>query len=648
MNNPTLLRIALLLILSFTFPALAKSRDLGNGFFDHGVCAPISQHRGTVATTDGLHDVVLSLLMDHRGGYELLFIDVDSGKWSEHTFPFNNPGDSPFSSILSREGKFYTHFGSHFLEFDLAKRVFTFNKETPPMCAMSMTEDDKGVIWSATYPNCGVVSFDPRSGKFRDYGSVYSQNWGIYPRSIAADDTGWIYLAIGNAATQMLALDPVSGKVTPILDESHRPPGMANLYRDLDGKVYGRALDIRADASFQSNPWWEFYRGEAKEIGKDCPQHPKPYITGSQALFHDEFPDGKKLKTFDLENRHLVVEDQNGHTNDLHFDYASEGAIVMSVIASPQGTITGGTTFPMRCFTFDPRTDTMTSRPAFHQWNAVGRSSVASDHHIFIAAYPQGYLLDWNTDEPWVETAAEKSIGNPRALTNWERDTNRPTCVVPLADGKTVIMGATPDYGLTGGGLLFWNRQNQQQLVLTDKQVIPDQSTDCLLQLDGQTVLGGTTTAAGSGGEKKAGQAELYLLNLNDHHIEWHKPIISGVQSYQGLHRAGNFIVGVADYYLFFVFDPAKREVIYQHNFGEEFGSTAGQQGPRVFVTGPNGEIYLLATHAIAQVELGTWNLKPLVKPHSAIGGGGDYLDGEIYFISGSHLFSWQTSARKS
>jgi len=31
--------------------------------------------------------------------------------------------------------------------------------------AMGMTEDDRGVIWSVSYPNNGVVSFDPAQRK---------------------------------------------------------------------------------------------------------------------------------------------------------------------------------------------------------------------------------------------------------------------------------------------------------------------------------------------------------------------------------------------------------------------------------------------------------------------------------------------------
>src|ERR1051325_7335685 len=63
-------------------------KDLGNGFTDYGVAAPISNHRGTAALIDGEGKNVLAMwLMDHRGGYECLVIDALSGMSTEVAFP---------------------------------------------------------------------------------------------------------------------------------------------------------------------------------------------------------------------------------------------------------------------------------------------------------------------------------------------------------------------------------------------------------------------------------------------------------------------------------------------------------------------------------------------------------------------------------
>lgn len=190
------------------------------------MATPSSCHRGAVATADGQgRPLFLAWLMDHRGCYVLLSIDVEAGKAEEHpvTFPL---GDSPFASILSGHhpqdgrGKFYSHFGSHFVEFDPVRRSFTVCSKTAPQMAMSMTEDQHGVIWSATYPQSGLVSFDPKTGQFDDYGHLYKQNWAEYPRSVAADDAGWVYLGVGSTACQIIAFDPRSRQAVPLVPES--------------------------------------------------------------------------------------------------------------------------------------------------------------------------------------------------------------------------------------------------------------------------------------------------------------------------------------------------------------------------------------------------------------------------------------------
>ena len=183
----------------------------------------MSNHRGTVATVDGEgRDVVLVWLFDHRGGYAVLVIDAETGKSQQIPMPFPPGGDCPYASILSSTNKYYTHFNSHFTEFDPVKREFTFVHQTAPQMAMSMTEDDRGVIWSVTYPNSGLVSYNPATGEFKDYGHLHKENWLQYPRHIAADDQGWIYFGIGTTTSHILAFDPAAGQVKEVVPAAER------------------------------------------------------------------------------------------------------------------------------------------------------------------------------------------------------------------------------------------------------------------------------------------------------------------------------------------------------------------------------------------------------------------------------------------
>ena len=613
----------------------SNTEAMGNGFFHHGVATPISNHRGTAVTVDGEgRNVVLIWLYDHRGGYALLMIDAETGKSEEFPMPYPPGGDGPFAAILSSRNRYYTHFNSHFVEFDPVERAFTFHHKTVPQMAMSMTEDDDGRIWSGTYPNSAVASFNPRTGEFRDFGNLYDQNWRQYPRAIAADDTGWVYFGIGSTASQIVSLDPETGKAEPLLVESERSQAHAPVYRDLNGKVYGHTSGGSEDG------WMELYRGVRTDVGRIENRREKPFIAGSQGLFHTDFPDGKRMVECSLVDRTLAVEDpRSGNTRRVSFDYSSEGAHIMGVATAPDNTVCGGTAFPMHFFSFNPETDTWTNRPALGQWNTVAREGGM----FFIGAYTHGLLEEWDPARPWVHTERGKAGCNPNLLYECHEVINRPHMLLAHPNGRTVVLAGTPGYGLTGGGMLFWDRQTREHTLLEHTDILPDQSTMSLAPLPDGKLLGGTTTSAGTGGEQKAREAELYIMDMETKRLDWHAAVFPGAQGYTDMCSGPNGVVyGVVDRRRFFVFDPAARRVVHRKELGAEFGPTTSQQGPRVFVTAPDGAVYILFTKGIAIVEPETYAIRLLAESPVPIGPGGDILNGRIYFGSGSHVYSYR------
>ncbi len=612
----------------------AETEDLGNGFRHHGVATPVSNHRGTVATVDGEgRNVVLIWLFDHRGGYALLVVDAETGEHQEVPMPFPPGGDCPYSSILSSTNKFYTHFNSYFVEFDPVKRAFTFWTKTAPRMAMGMTEDDNGVIWSVTYPNSGVVSFNPATREFNDFGHVYKQNWRQYQRYVAADDQGWLYFGVGSTASQIIAFDPKTGKGAPMIPEEERTKGSGYVYRDLDGKVYGHASGAK-------NGWYEFYGGKKRKIGEHAKVDPKPIITSHQGLFHREFPDGKCLLRADTVERILEVEDPaTGKKTRNTFDYSSEGAHIMGLAAAPDGTICGGTAFPMRFFSYDPRTDTWINRASYGQWNTVAKQG----DRFFVGGYGGGFLLEWDPAEKWIPTVKGKQDCNPRFLTQCTPPIHRPHDLLAHPDGKTLVLAGTPGYGYTGGGLLFWDREKKERVLVEHYSIIPEHSTMSLVALPDGKLLGGTTIGAGTGGEVKAELAELYIMDMDTKKIGWRQAVLPGVTSYTDMCAGPRGLVyGVADGTRFFVFDPARRTVIHQEDTSGTLGRTASQQGPRAFVVSPKGGVHMLFQKGPARIDPTTFEIELLAQSPVPMAVGGDLLDGRIYFARGSHMYSWQ------
>lgn len=609
-------------------------KNLENGFVDHGVATPVSNHRGTVATVDGQgRNVVLVWLFDHRGGYALLMIDAETGQTREIPVPFPTGGDCPYASILSTRNRFYTHFNSHFVEFDPVTATFTFCHTTAPQMAMGMTEDDQGVIWSVTYPDSGIVSFNPTIRDFRDYGHVHHENWRQYQRFIAADDAGWIYFGLGNTASQIVAFEPAATKAVSLLADAERGIGTALVYRDLNGKVYGQPLQG------QDDNWYELYRGRATRIGAHGARQPKPIITSSQGLFHARFPDGKQLIACNLLDHQLVVEDPaTGKRCERTFTYSSDGAHIMGVAASPDGTVCGGTAFPMRAFQYHPGTDTWINHEGFGQFNTLARQG----DRMFVGGYIRGFLLEWNPATAWGRTDKERPDSNPRFLTECEPSINRPHKLLACPDGNTVILAGTPGYGYTGGGLLFWDRRKQAGTLVEHTDLLPDHSTMSLAPLPGNKVLGGGTTDPGTGGERKAAESELFILDITTRRIEWHDVVLRNVQGYSDLCAGRDGLVyGMADAARFFVFDPLRRTLLHEENLEPKFGLLGYQQGQRKMLMAPDGAIYVLFLKGIARVNINPFTLTWMVDSPVPIHAGGDILDGRIYFASASHLYSF-------
>jgi len=610
------------------------SIDIGNGFIDHGVAVPLSNNRGIVATIDGSgKNIVLLWLFDCKGCSGLLWIDAENGTSKEYSIPFSSNGDCPYASLLSGRNKFYTHFNSHFLEFDPTQRAFTFSAETAPKMAMAMTESDDGVIWSVTYPNSSIAAFNPKTKEFTDYGQIHKENWPQYPRSLASDDKGWLYFAVGNTASHIIGFNPQTRTSKPLIPETERVSGMSMVFRDLNGKVYGNP---NADGS---NNWYELYNGSATKIAGLINQSPKPVITGDQNLFYKRFPDGSRIKECDTILRCIEVEDaKTGITRKYSFNYRSEGALIMGVAAAPDGTVCGGTAFPMRFFRYDPAADVIENNAAFNQYNTV----LMHDKKFFIGGYPYGALLEWDPAKPWIETVKNASGCNPEYITECNPAIFRPHKLIADPKSGTVVLSGTPAYGYTGGGLLFWDPKERSSTLLTHTDIIPHHSTAAMAILPGGKLLAGTTTAPGTGGEKKAIAAELYIIDIFSKNVEWHCAVIPGAQEYTDLCISpSGMVFGFTDAERFFVFDPVKREIIHSRQTAAEFGYTATNDGPRVFVTDPKGEIYILFSKGIARVNLTDYTITLAAESPVTILTGGDYLCGRIYFSSGSHLFSY-------
>ena len=631
--------------------------DLGNGFTDHGICTPVSSNKGvTTAVGARGQDVLLSLFADYRGCNGIYMIDPATGEQEFFELPFAPSGHyGVFSSLYSRGNRYYSHHSGHLTEFDPVTKSFKVFPTHTGM-GMAMTEDDEGTIWTVTYPNSGLVGYNPKTGYFKDFGSLRRENWAQYHRTIAADDAGWLYFGVGNTRAQLVGFHPASGKKVEFLSESQRPSGSsAMVFRAEDGKVYGAVAPTQnqrdvAEAfekvrNLKPAPqWYEFYRGEMRPVDGVPQLTLRKIDTGSQSFQNYRFRDGWKIKRFDPVERAVRFIDRDGNKKEFRMEYPTEGAHVSSLAATGNGLITGGTSFPMRNFVYDPQKDTMINRNGAVQWNTL----LPWKNHLFVGAYNGGFLIDWQLDKPFdgIPRFVTQAKTNPRCINQAGKELIRPHVLKITADGKVVLMGGTPEYGHTGGGLALWNRETNEFTVIPNRDLIPDHSIYALAPLPDGRIFGGTTVEAGTGGEQKARQAKFFEFDLKSRKI---------VREFDGIPKATTIhdltvlpdgkILGIADKKEFFLFDPATGKVVRRWNSGR-FGLAAWQQGPRMFVR--NGDdVYVLFRRHIVKVNPDQGELIELAESPVEILTGGDWLDGRIYFANGSRLYSYQVPEKQ-
>jgi len=630
-----------------TTAPIKGSADLNceSRFIDHGMVAPVLRARGVAAMVDAEGKrVIIAQLMGSRGN---LVIDADSGESTQVAAPFET-WDSPFAFVRSKDNRLYTLFGNHFVEFDPETQQFTFCEAVLSRVAMAMIETEEGLIYSAIFPDSRLVAFDPESREITDYGSLNSESWSQYIRSMALGKDGWLYMGVGNVVGKIVAFHAETGQRKVLADPGGDTNGRGTIrYSTKDEQVYG---------SFPSDnsQWFLLAEGAASPI-QVKPPSARLGESRNQGSIEPGFPDGSEIAIFDLPERFALIDEVDGTPRPLTYDYSvAVGPIVYSIAAGSDGKLHGSTGHPLRVYAFDISSGEFTDhgiRGVNGHWNAV----TLQNGSIYAAQY--GPADFWRYDPALEWNPGPRTESNPRLLTSTTPDIGRPHALLAHPDGRHVIMSGTPGYGMTGGGLVFYDTLSDELQKLTHTDLIPNHSTFSLAALPSGHLVGGTTRRAGTGGVPATGDARIYLFDMADRKLVWEGPVADE------LYEVSDLIVGtdglvyglatlqrIDGEVVFFVFDPDKREVLHQEKVAKEFGGMALSNAMEVMALAEDGSIYVLFKEGIARIELCRFKLEPIV---NFFENGSEILPanpqgytfiyrGRLYFPVESHLWSYQ------
>lgn len=598
-----------------------QSQAQAAGFVDHGIPTPVAQTRGVVSTVDQSgQDVILTWLQDWRGGYAILMVNAETGASQQFDVPFKPDGDEPSAIYLSSKNRLYTLFNSQFVEFDVASKRFTFHGKVNGKTAMSLTEDKDGRIWAATYPNNQLVSFNPQNSSLQNHGQLAKESWTQYPRSIAVDAHGWVYVGSGLAASQIYAYNIQSHATQALLSSSQRVSGTAVVTQSQSNVVYAR----------NGRQQFMLTNGKASGLSAGAQVAESNLKGGAQNLVDREFPSGRRLVSMDMHDRTLVTRDASGQQKTVKFNYTTQGAALTFVCATGDNKVCGGTRFPMHTFYYNAGDNKFDSKQLPRQPNVMA----ALGSRLYVAAYPDGKLFQ----------ESENGKNEFSEVLNAYPSINRPHAMLIMGGGSQIALAGTPEYGTTGGGMMFWNRSSGQKSRIDHWHLVPNHSVQAMVELSNGMLLGGTTVAPGTGGVTKAtDSSELFLMDANTHEVRWRGAPVPGAKTITDLMVGTDGLVyGLADSVDLFVFNPNNRQVVSVNRFSKDLGPSVYAQGTRAFVKGADGSIYVLLYNGIGKVDTKAHTVSRVVSSPVRITVGGAAANGQIYFGSNNHLYSWK------
>ncbi|MBN2311161.1 MAG: PQQ-like beta-propeller repeat protein [Candidatus Hydrogenedentes bacterium] len=599
-------------------------------FTDHGVGAAVSESRGVMAASDADGTpIILAIAMDTYGGglrASLLVIDAGTGATEQFWYPRQEaPSPPDYCLLTSSRNRLYLMFGDAFLEFDVARREWTFAKDLGLGTAMALHEAADGTVYAGTYPESHLLAFNPDTRELVHLGQLDPEE--KYPLSIASDSAGWLYAGIGTAGANLVAFNPATGERRQLVDEAVRGTGSGVVCTGQDGQVYGRLPD---------QAWLRLSDGAAHPV--DGPRAPgtRPRSIGWGGVY-GEFPGGGRIDSFDLAGKSCQITDASGNSSTIVFDYVSEGATITSIDGGPSGTVFGSTCHPFRLFACNPADGGLVNLGGLKQ---VGGGNVCDmawhGDILYGAAYCGGFLYAFDTTKPWRDTDGDDA--NPRLVDHRPRELTRPRTALLHPDARHVIWAGFPAYGLVGGGMGFYDIQAGEASVIENDAILPGHSAITLKALPNGDVVGGTSIEAPGGGHEIATAGRLFVMDWQERKVVFDIEPVPGAREINCIEvDASGKVYGLSNTGQFFVFEPATRQIVHTADVSA-YGSPLRPN--QSLIRTPGGQVLMLLSRTLLEIAPDSFSVSVMAQLPEGATAGTAVVNGRIYYAAGAHVWS--------
>lgn len=539
---------------------------------------------------------------------DLVSIDPDTG--AVQVFP--NPVFtewSPKTMVVGPDGNLYlgTAPNAHLLRLETASGKFTDlgrPSSTEGYIWQTAVGTD-GKIYGCTYPSAKLVRYDPTTGISEDLGSMDPVQ--LYARYLAASADGFLYIGIGLNAAHLVAYEISTGAHRDILPAEYHVAGVFPYIRPgNDGKVY-------ASMNGQN------FRLEGFTITA---------ITATTAAAapappRNVFADGRSIS---VSNLTVQVADTHGKVTTFPYTYAGHPLPIFRAGLGPDSMLYASTAMPFNLIGADPA---LGSPSILNQLGGgEAYSLVGNAGRLLIAAYAgNAPLMSLDPTRPMISGGSNP---NP-VLVNYQGADNswRPQSMIAAQDGK-IYIGAVAGYGKLNGPLTVWDpgTNHVAQYFLYDDQSVVS------VAASGGVIVGGTSISGGGGSFPTATQARLFIWDPASSIKTFETIPVPTASTIANLISVGGMIYGAAGN-TFFAFDPQARQV----TSSSKLSFTPLSSCMRL---APDGNLWGLTSTGVFEIDLKTMAASQVAASPQSVSAGMDIDASNIYFGSGSTLYSYQ------
>ncbi|MFI5357130.1 MAG: hypothetical protein ACHQ4G_07330, partial [Opitutales bacterium] len=576
-------------------------------------------------TADGRASLLASMSQNH-GGLFVLDIDLATGHCAQ--FPVHDREHSTFSAASFRSlltGILYIVSGwdGHLHCFDANRpdcgledlgRIYEAPGDIAPL---GINEGPDGVLWIGTYPGASLTKYNPATGRFTHFGRKDDVDNYLYP--LAGDD-GSLAGIVKFGRSHLLVFDPKTGEhreVGPSVTDPTDKAQFLKFYKGTDRRLYldTHAGQFRVDG-LNLTP--------VNELPAPLPgihatyqhayQAPAELPGGWTAHFLDDGINGVGTpRRVLLSHRDPLVP-----SRELRLDWVGGGSNLHLIGVGPDGNLYGSSYMPNRLFRASPDGAAIADLGEHTFAGGEAYAFAALDGKIYLGSYPESRLSVYDPRKPL--RFGTEPADNPRDLGRLDAIGFRPNVLLTTPDGR-LWMGSSPDYGLYGGPLAWYNPRTGERK--SHRVVRADLSPASGLYLpDLKQILLGLSIEPGTGMPVKPGllhgafalwdPARDELVWSGDLGLDELACVTSFAPAPDGLVYA---LVGRGDHILtagapeirprIVLLDPAKRTAVAAAWLPEDFGPLSWH-GYHSLRGGPKGTVYGVTGYCVFRLKPGT------------------------------------------